>query len=62
MSGLFKTTGSSHKFLYEMINDDWLSDINVLKPQYIKLLKTSVKHYISRMAALNIHTNPYGGG
>ena len=61
MSGLFKTTGSSHKFLYEMINDDWMSDINVLKPQYIKLPKTSVKHYISRMAALNIHTNPYGG-
>lgn len=61
MSGLFKATDSNHKFLYEMINDDWLKDINVLETQYIKLPRTSVKHYISRMAALNIHTNPFGG-
>ncbi len=52
----------NYKFLYEIINDDWLANIDFTeKPQYIKLPKTSIKHYISRTVALNIHTSNFGG-
>ena len=55
-------TEADYKFPYQIINDDWLANIDFTqKPQYIKLPKTSVKHYISRIAALNIHTNRFGG-
>ncbi len=62
MSSYFENTKPDLKFLCEVINDDWISSVDFTeKPHYIKLPKTSVKHYISRIAALNIHTNRFGG-
>lgn len=51
---------SQEKFLYEIVSPEWFNQ-EAVPCNYIKLPRTSVKHYIGKIAALNIHTSFYGG-